>query len=96
MTSFNKKFTRLRQDHGLSGLVQAVSFKFLTSIFHIPSRKIAVFNGIAVRGTSLYSKIDIFPEHEVELIAAIRLKMGKKFLLLEEEVEHLLLLLHIK
>ena len=84
MTSIIKKFTRLRNEHGLSGLVQAVSFKFLTSIFHIPSRKIAVFNGIAVRGTSLYSKIDIFPEHEVELIAAIRkyIKNGEKVLVI--------------
>jgi len=80
MTSFNKKFRRLHNEHGLSGLVQAILFKFLTGIFHIPSRKIAVFNGVAVRGASLYSKIDIFPEHEAELISAIRnyVKNGEK------------------
>ncbi len=80
MTSFSKKIKRLYCDHGFSGLIEAVVFKLLANCFHIPSRKIAVFNGIAVRGASLYSKIDIFPEHEAELISAIRnyIKNGEK------------------
>lgn len=72
MTSSIKKGKKLYNEHGLSGLIEAVAFKFLAKCYHIPSRKIAVFNGIAVRGASLYSKIDIFPEHEAELISAIR------------------------
>jgi precorrin-6B methylase 2 len=70
MTS--KKIKKLLIDKGPSGLIQAVIFKILTNCFHIPSRKIAMFNGIAVRGASLYSKIEIYPEHEAELISAIR------------------------
>lgn len=72
MTSSNKKIKRLYREHGFSGLIEAIMFKFLAKCFHVPSRKIAVFNGIAVRGASFYSKTDIFPEHEAELISAIR------------------------
>ena len=72
MTSFNKKIKRLYRDDGFSGLIEAVVFKLMGKCFHVPSRKIAVFNGIAVRGASYYSKEDIFPEHEAELISAIR------------------------
>jgi hypothetical protein len=84
MTSFNKKIKRLYHDHGFSGLLEAIAFKFLAKCFHVPSRKIAVFNGIAVRGTSLYSKIDIFPDHEAELISAIRnyIKSGENVLVI--------------
>ena len=71
MTS-NKKIRKLLSERGLSVLTQAAIFKLLANLFHIPSRKIAMFNGIAVRGASLYSKTDIFPEHEAELISAIR------------------------
>ena len=72
MTSSIKKGKKLYNEQGFFGLVQAGLFKFLAKCFHIPSRKIAVFNGVAVRGASLSSKIDIFPEHEAELISAIR------------------------
>lgn len=82
MASSIKKGKKLLSEHGLSGLIEAISFKFLAKCFHVPSRKIAVFNGIAVRGASLYSKNDIFPEHEAELISAIRnyVKHGDKAL----------------
>ena len=70
--SYNKKIKRLYREHGLLGLIEAIIFKFLAKCFHVPSRKIAVFNGIAVRGASFYSKEDIFPKHEDELISAIR------------------------
>jgi hypothetical protein len=84
MTSFAKKFKKLYKEQGLSGIVKAVLFKILAGCFQIPSRKIAVFNGIAVRGTSLYSKVDIFPEHEAELISAIRnyVKNGERALVI--------------
>jgi len=84
MTSSIKKGKKLYNKHGLSGLIEAVAFKFLAKCFHVPSRKIAVFNGIAVRGASFYSKIDIFPEHEAELISAIRnfVKNGEKALVI--------------
>ena len=84
MTSFNKKIKRLYREHGFSGLIEAVIFKFLGKCFNVPSRKIAVFNGIAVRGASFYSKTDIFPEHESELISAIRnyVKNGEKVLVI--------------
>ena len=80
MASLNKKIKRLYSEQGLSGLLEAIAFTFLARCFHVPSRKIAVFNGIAVRGASFYSKSDIFPEHEVELISAIRnyIKNGEK------------------
>ena len=83
MTS-NKKIKKLFAEKGLSVLLQAGIFKFLANCFHIPSRKIAVFNGIAVRGASLYSKIDVYPEHEAELISAIRnyVKSGEKALVI--------------
>ena len=68
----NKKIKKLMAERGLSVLIQAGIFKLLSNCFNIPSRKIAMFNGIAVRGASLYSKIHIFPEHEAELILAIR------------------------
>lgn len=77
-----KKSKNLYQKSGLSILIQAGMFKFLTKCFGIPSRKIAVFNGIAVRGASIYSKNDMFPEHEAELISAIRnyVKSGERAL----------------
>ena len=84
MTSSIKKGKRLYKDHGFSGLIEAVAFKFLAKVFHVPSRKIAVFNGVAVRGASFYSKTDIFPKHEDELISAIRnyIKNGEKVLVI--------------
>ena len=84
MTSSIKKGKKLYNEQGFSKLVQAGLFKFLAKCFHVPSRKIAVFNGIAVRGASLYSKIDIFPEHEAELISSIRnyVKNGEKALVI--------------
>ena len=84
MASLNKKIKRLYSEKGFSGLVEAISFTFLARCFHVPSRKIAVFNGIAVRGASFYSKEDIFPKHEDELISAIRnyVKNGEKVLLI--------------
>jgi len=84
MTSSIKKGKKLYNEHGFSGLIEAVAFKFLAKCFHVPSRKIAVFNGIAVRGASFYSKTDIFPEHEAELISAIRnyVKNGEKALVI--------------
>ena len=84
MTSSTKKGKKLYKEHGFSGLIEAISFKFLAKCFHVPSRKIAVFNGVAVRGTSFYSKNDIFPEHEDELISAIRnyVKHGEKVLVI--------------
>jgi len=84
MTSSIKKGKKLYNKQGLSGLIQAGLFKFLAKCYHVPSRKIAVFNGVAVRGASLYSKIDIFPEHEAQLISAIRnhVKNGEKALVI--------------
>lgn len=84
MTSSIKKGKKLYNENGLSMLIQAGLFKFLAKCFHVPYRKIAVFNGVAVRGASLYSKIDIFPEHEAELISAIRnyVKDGEKVLVI--------------
>lgn len=84
MTSSIKKGKKLYNENGLSILIQAGLFKFLAKCFHIPSRKIAVFNGIAVRGASLYSKTDTYPEHEAELISAIRnyVKSGEKVLVI--------------
>lgn len=84
MPSLIKKGKKLLNEQGLSVLIQASLFSFLAKSFNIPSRKIAVFNGVAVRGASLYSKNDIFPEHEVELIAAIRnyIKSGEKVLVI--------------
>lgn len=75
-----KKMKKSKNKPGFSKLVQAGLFKILAKCFHVPSRKIAVFNGVAVRGTSLSSRIDIFPEHESELISAIRnyVKNGEK------------------
>lgn len=79
-----KKGKRLIKEQGFSGLVKAVIFKLLIKWFGIPSRKIAIFNGVAVRGASLYSKIEIFPEHEAQLISAIRnhVKCGDKALVI--------------
>jgi len=68
MTSSIKKGKKLYNEQGFSRLVQAGLFKFLAKCFHVPSRKIAVFNGVAIRGASLSSKIDIFPEHEAEYL----------------------------
>lgn len=84
MTSSFKKGKKLYEENGFSTLIQAGLFKFLAKCFHIPSRKIAVFNGIAVRGASLYSKLDTYPEHEAELISAIRnhVKSGDKALVI--------------
>lgn len=84
MTSFNKKIKRLYKENGFSGIIEALSFKILAKCFHVPSRKIAVFNGVAVRGASFYSKTDIFPNHEDELISAIRnyVKNGEKVLVI--------------
>jgi len=84
MTSSIKKGKKLIDEQGLSGLVQACLFKLLVKCFSIPSRKIAIFNGVAVRGASLYSKVDIFPEHEAQLISAIRnyVKNGEKALVI--------------
>ena len=84
MTSLIKKIKKLKSDNGFSGLIEAMSYKFLTKCFSTPSRKIAVFNGIAVRGASIYSKNDIFPEHEAELISAIRnyVQNGNKVLVI--------------
>ena len=84
MTSSVKKGKKIYNETGFSGLFQATIFKFLANSFGIPSRKIAVFNGVAVRGASLASKIDIFPEHEAELITAIRnyVKSGEKALVI--------------
>ena len=84
MTSSIKKGKKLYNKQGLSGLIQAGLFNFLAKCYHVPSRKIAVFNGVAVRGAGLYSKIDIFPEHEAQLISAIRnhVKNGEKALVI--------------
>ena len=84
MTSSVKKAKRLYKEHGFVGLIEAISFKILAKCFHVPSRKIAVFNGVAVRGASFYSKTDIFPKHEDELISAIRnyVKNGEKVLVI--------------
>jgi len=84
MTSSIKKGKKLYNEQGFSRLIQAGLFKFLAKCYHVPSRKIAVFNGVAVRGASLYSKIDIFPEHEAQLISAIRnhVKNGEKALII--------------
>ena len=84
MTSSIKKGKKLLKEHGFSGLIEATAFKILSKCFHVPSRKIAVFNGVAVRGASFYSKTDIFPEHEDELISAIRnnIKNGEKVILI--------------
>ena len=60
MASLNKKIKRLYSEQGFSGLVEAIAFTFLARCFHVPSRKIAVFNGIAVRGASFYSKEEVF------------------------------------
>ena len=78
MTSFNKKIKRLYREHGFSGLIEAVIFKFLGKCFNVPSRKIAVFNGIAVRGASFHSKTDIFPEHEGLLNKLPRIPINQK------------------
>lgn len=80
----NKKIRKLMAEKGLSVLIQAAIFKLLSSCFNIPSRKIAMFNGIAVRGVSLYSKIELYPEHEAELISAIRnyIKSGENVLVI--------------
>ena len=43
MTS-NKKIRKLLSEKGLSVLTQAAIFKLLANLFHIPSRKIAMFN----------------------------------------------------
>ena len=72
MNSFLKKSKKIYNNEGFSELVKAVLFKFLTKRYDIPSRRIGVFNGVAVRGVSIYSKKDIFQEHEAELILAIR------------------------
>jgi hypothetical protein len=84
MTSSLKKGKKLYKEQGLSRLIQTGAFKLLAKWFRVPSRKIAVFNGVAVRGTSLSSEIDIFPEHEAELISAIRnfVKNGEKALVI--------------
>ena len=83
MTSIKKDKNRYKK-LGMSLLIQAGLFKILTKCFGIPSRKIAVFNGIAVRGASIYSKTDMFPEHEAELISAIRdyVKSGERALVI--------------
>jgi hypothetical protein len=80
MNSSTKKGKKPKNKMGFSRLAQAGLFKILAKCFHVPSRKIAVFNGVAVRGASLSSKVDIFPEHEAELISAIRnhVKNGEK------------------
>ena len=80
----NSSTKKSKNKMGFSRLVQAGLFKILAKCFHVPSRKIAVFNGVAVRGASLSSKIDIFPEHEAELISAIRnhVKNGEKVLVI--------------
>lgn len=46
--------------------------KVLTKLYDLPFRKIAVYNGVAVRNARLLDKKDTFPEHEKELIEAIR------------------------
>lgn len=84
MTSSTKKEKKSKNKLGFSTLIQAGIFKILTKCFNIPSRKIAVFNGVAVRGAALYSKIDVFSNHEAELIDAIRnhVKTGEKVMVI--------------
>ena len=80
----NKKIRKLLTEKGFSVLIQAGIFKLLSNCFNIQSRKIAMFNGIAVRGVSLYSKVELFPEHEAELMSAIRnyIKSGENVLVI--------------
>lgn len=72
MTSISKKIRRIYQTNGFNGLIEAACFKFLSKIFTTPTRKIALFNGVAVRGVPFFAKQDIFPSHENELISSIR------------------------
>lgn len=46
--------------------------KLLTKLYGLPSRKIAVYNGVAVRNARLLDKNDTHHEHEKQLIEAIR------------------------
>ena len=84
MTSSVKKGKKSKNKMGFSILVQAGIFKILAKCFNIPTRKIAVFNGVAVRGAGLYSKTDVFSDHEAELITAIRnhVKNGEKVMVI--------------
>lgn len=84
MNSSIKKGKKLYREHGFRRLIQTVAFQILGKCFNVPSRKIAVFNGVAVRGTSLSSERDIFPNHEAELITAIRnnVQNGEKALVI--------------
>jgi len=46
--------------------------KILIKWYNLPTRKIAVYNGVAIRNSPLLNKIDVNPDHEAQLIAAIR------------------------
>ncbi len=70
--SFIKKGSKLYKKRGIVGIIRTLISRFLSRMFILPLRKIAVYNGIAVRGVDLLEKKDVFPEHEAELISAIR------------------------
>jgi len=46
--------------------------KLISKLYHLPSRKIGVYNGVAVRNVRILDKKDVFSSHEKELIQAIR------------------------
>lgn len=67
-----KKVLNAYKRKGLSGILRFANAKILTKIYGLPFKRIAVYNGIAVRNIGLLEKTDVFPDHEKELIDAIR------------------------
>ncbi len=46
--------------------------KLLIKWYNLPNRKISVYNGVAVRNSHFLTKVDVYPNHEAQLIDAIR------------------------
>jgi len=46
--------------------------KLLIKWYNLPNRRISVYNGVAVRNSHFLTKTDVYPNHEAQLIDAIR------------------------
>ena len=71
MTLIKKGFNAYKRK-GLFAILTYANSRIFTKIFGLPFKHIGVYNGVAVRNVPLFEKIDVFPDHEKELIAAIK------------------------
>lgn len=76
MRSLSRKAVKVYRYHGLSNLIyRGLRFLFsriLCAIFSLPSRKIGVYNGVAVRKDVLLRPDDVQTNYEKALISQIR------------------------